>query len=155
MTHICNKCQQWRPVWLWAPLNDSWKCSLMWLWRTLKSFSGILSSRWPALWGRAVNNRSNNGYLTPHRVAGKNPNACASSQLDWWHHRDQSPELGSKSTEWGLPITSCTYCTAWEGTNIQSKRHTSHTTTRRLFMSRGRKGDRGKQICHQQEAGSE
>lgn len=44
-----------------------------------------------------MNNRSNNGYLTPHRVAGKNPNACASSQLDWWHHRDQAQSWDQKA----------------------------------------------------------
>lgn len=73
------------------------------------------------------------------------------SQLARWHHQwvsDQSLELGSKSTEWGLSIISCAYCTPWEGNKQPDKEAQVTQTTRRLFL----RVDEGKQICHQQAA---
>lgn len=158
MIHICNKCQQWRPLWLWAPLNDSWKCLLTWLLTDIEitqqypfqPLHGIVLTL-VLIIGQGYVDTEHGGELvknteqvitaisTPARSRQK-PSLYASFQLTpqlaWWHHQwvsGQSPELGSKSTERGLSIISCTYCTPWEGTNTQTKRHKWHNHQKAIF----------------------
>ena len=67
-------------------------------------------------------------------------------------------ESGTRAQNWDQKaqseacLLSAVHTVHHEKTQTPRQRGISHTTTRRLFMSHRRKGGRGKQICHRQEA---